>query len=76
MYHLCHWLPKKGDRQPPVMQLVRRMQPMILSSTTPRVALEAKDTSERVACYSERPLHMSAASHRKSLSRLVDSFVG
>jgi hypothetical protein len=76
MYHLCHWLQRKGVRQPPVIQLVQRMQPMIWWNTTPRVALEAKDTSERVACYSERPVHMTAASHHKSLSRLVDSFLG
>lgn len=40
------------------------------------VVLEAKDTSERVACYSERPVHMTAASHSTPLLRLVDSFLG
>jgi hypothetical protein len=49
---------------------------MIWRNLTPRVTLEAKDTSERVACYSERPVHMTAASHGNPLSRLVDGFLG
>jgi hypothetical protein len=66
----------EGERQRPEMQLAQGMQPMIWWNTSSRVALEAKDTSERVACHSERPMHMTDASHRKSLSRLVDSFLG
>ena len=49
MYHLCHWSSKKGDRQPPVMQLVRGMQPIIERITTLRVGVVGccnKDSSK------------------------------